>query len=577
MSETENVGSGRLDLRDYVVILRRRWRMFVFVFVAVLALALGYSFAQTPQYVASADVLLEPASVDVAATGSTELSSEEVATQVQVVTSQPVAQLVQDDLRLAVAPDLNDLVTVEAVGPSRIVRITARNSNARQSARIANSVARSYLAFRENESVRGFEQASANLESRQTEAQDDLNAVESQLPLIQDRQTKLELQSQRRSLLTTLGQLSTQIGLLQESLTASTAGGELLRAASTPSTPISPRPVLTGVLGGLLGLMLGIGAALLRDRFNDVVYDEETVRRALGGSVVLGRIPRWPDTPESRDRLVSLMAPHSLATEGFQRLAVNVRFLLATVRKSRESPVVTLVTSAQSSEGKTVTACNLAVTASRLGLRVVLIDADLRRAGAAARFGFGDPPGLSDLLVSDDSPDGYLIEVGVERLKFLPAGTIPPNPAALLSSARMRMVLAELAAEADLVVLDSPPLTAVADTLELAILADLVLVVAREGVSHRRDLVTVMESLRHVGTASISAVYNSSDDGGRKSDYYGSRERVTTPLDPAEGASASQTLDDELAQEDIHRDPQYSGAQGTSSLNGGKAKSPAGD
>lgn len=530
MSTPDMVGPERLSLGDYLTALRRRWRMLLLVFVAVVLLAVGYSYSQTPQYLASADVLIEPASVDVAATGSTELSAEEVATQVQVVTSEPVAQLTANTLNLAAPPDLSDLVTVEALGTSRIVRITAQDSVAGEAARTANAVARSYLSFRESQSLGGFEQASASLSARQGEVQEELNVVEAELAKAVLRETTLKLQAERRSLLTHLGQLSTQIGQLQESLTASTAGGELLHAATPATTPISPRPVLTGALGALFGLMLGIAAAVLRERFDDVVYDEETVRKALGGAVVLGRIPRWSDNPRNRQRLISLVYPHARPTEGYQRLAVNVRFLLATVRKSRESAAVALVTSAQTTEGKTVTASNLAVAAARLGLRVTLVDADLRRAGAAARFGLGDPPGLSDLLASDDATETYTIDVGVENLRFLPAGTIPPNPAALLSSARMRMVLAELAADADLVILDSPPLTAVADTLELAILADLVLVVAREGVSRRRDLVAVTESLRHVGSVSVGAVYNGVDEGGRKAKtpYYESRERAGT-------------------------------------------------
>lgn len=533
MNEYEAFPSDRMGLRDYLVVLRRRWRMVTLVFVAVLLLALGYSFAQTPQYLTYADVAIEASSADVAATGSTEVSAEEVATQAQIVTSQPVARLVADELGLARRPDLDELVSVEVIGASRILRITARDSDPQQAADTANAVADSYLAYRQDESAHGFELASKVLSARQGAVQDQLNTVEDELQDAGTPAARIELQAQRRSLQTRLGQLSTELGSLQDSLSASPASGELLHSAIVPTTAISPRPLLTGVLGGLLGLMLGFAAAVLRDRFDDVVYNEDMVRRALAGSVVLGRIPRWGDDTAYRDRLVTLLAPQSASSEGYQRLAVNLRFLLATVRKSGDSAAVALVTSAQTSEGKTVTTTNLAVAAARLGLRVILVDGDLRRAGAAVRFGLGDPPGLSDLLVSEDAAAAYLIDVGIPRLRFLPAGTIPPNPTALLSSARMRMVLDEMTSEADLVVVDSPALTAVADTLELATLADLVLVVAREGVSRRRELVTVMESLRHVGAGSVSAVYNAFDEGGRRSDYYTPRERITTPLPPS--------------------------------------------
>jgi capsular exopolysaccharide synthesis family protein len=149
-------------------------------------------------------------------------------------------------------------------------------------------------------------------------------------------------------------------------------------------------------------------------------------------------------------------------------------------------------------------------------MRVVLIDADLRRARVAERFGLaGDVPGLSDLLASDDDVPSSLVDVGVENLLLLPAGTIPPNPTELLASPRMRMVLQEIAGNADLVVVDTPPALLVADTLELVSAVDLCLVVARRGSSHRRAIASVVDRLRQVGADSIGGVVNyiDSEDG----------------------------------------------------------------
>jgi len=440
------------------------------------------------------------------------------------VTSRPVAQTVRERLSLPETPDLSELVTVQAVGTSRILRITARDTDPNRAARTANTVANGYLKFRQEDSMGRYERASERLAEEQAEIESRLEAIDSQLGRNQGKQVDLE--AERRTLLIQLAQIMAQMDDLNDSLTSATAGGELVRAADPPTTPVSPRPGLNIFLGLLSGLLLGAGAALLRDRFDDIVHDEEAAQQALAGAVVLGRVPRWTEQPY-RGRLVALLDPHAPATEEYQRLGVNVRFMLAPVRESRSTAAVVLTTSAQEGEGKTVTACNLAVAAARLGLRVVLLDADLRRASVAPRFGVGDPPGLSDMLAGGEFSDLYLIDVGVLNLRVLAAGTIPPNPAALLTSGRMQTVLSRLTADADLVVIDSPPVLIGADTLELANHADMVMVVARPGVSRRRQLASALESLRHVGVHAVGAVYNGLGDQSRRTYAYKPRERAT--------------------------------------------------
>lgn len=528
MADQELALPDRLGLQESLRALRRRWMLAVLVLIATVGIALAYSLAVTPSYVASADVLIEPSASDVQASGGAKIDADEVATQVQVVTSLPVARLVQDRLSLDAVPDLSELVVVQAVGTSRILTITAQDTSAQRAADTANTVATAYLQFREQASIGRYEQGRERLSQEQAEIEARLGEVTEQLQDNPD--AAAALQAERRTLLSTLAQISTQLDSLTDSLTAASSGGELLQSAAPADRPLSPQVPMNLVLGALVGLVLGVGAALLRDRFDDVVHDEEAVRQTLD-SVVLGRVPQWSERAY-RDRLVSLLDPHSPASEEYQRLGVNVRFMLATGKSEFGS--VVLLTSAQEGEGKSVTSCNLAIAAARLGLRVVMVDADFRRASVAPRFGLGDPPGLSDLLVADEAVASYLIDVGVDNLTLLPAGTLPPNPAALLSSARMRLVLTELTADADLVVVDSPPVLTGADTLELAGLADMVIVVTRERVSRRRRLVAVRETLRQLSVASVGVVYNGSGDSVRATYAYTPRQRTVVPLSEAE-------------------------------------------
>lgn len=509
-------------MRGYLNALRRRWRIVVLVLALSTGLALAYSLSTQPQYVSSADVLIEPSGADIQAGTGTKVDSDEMLTQAQVVTSAPVARLVKQQLSLSTTPRLADLVTVQTVGTSRILRISALDTSPERAARTANAVASAYLQYRQDESLGSYQQAKKRLAKEQTNAEEQLAKIDARLKRA-SRADAVPLQAERRALITSLAQISQQADGLSQYLTAAAAGGELLEQAAPARRPISPQTTLNVILGALIGMVLGVGAALLRDRFDDRVHDEETVRQSLG-AVMVGRIPQWSERAH-RDRLVSLSDPHAPATEEYRRLGVNVRFMLAP--REHEQGALLLTTSGKPREGKTVTSCNLAVALANLGLRVVIVDADLRQASVATRFGLGDPPGLSDLLVGDASTFDHLIDVGVDNLQVLAAGTPPPNPAALLSSARLGMVLSELSAKADLVILDGPPVLNLADALELANRADIVLVVARAGMSRRREMVAVKEALRHVEADSVGVVYNGVGDAGRPAYTYGSRARAT--------------------------------------------------
>jgi polysaccharide biosynthesis transport protein len=519
MVEVQDTASDRFALRDYLRVLRRRWLLVALSVLLAVGGSIAYSLLQTPRYVAWAEVLVEPTASDVNSSGTPEVTAEEMSTQVQVVTSVPVAKLVQKRLGLVALPELTELVTAEPLGTSRIVRITGSATRPAVAAVEANAVATAYLRYRGTQAARQFQDAASDLSARQSAVEDRIDAIDQ--VLLEDPRNRVELESERRGLLTQLGQIASQIASVDQSVVGVGGGGTILHRAIPPAGPVSPRPLLNGVLAAVIGLVLGVGLALLRDRFDEVVHDEEAVRRALGRAPVLGRIPHW-DEVGNKSRLVTLMYPHAVASEAFQSLSVNVRFLLAAARRPAHRAGVVMTTSAQPEEGKTVTAANLAVAAARVGMRVVLVDADLRRGRAAERFGLGDDvPGLSDLLASDDDVPSSLVDVGVENLLLLPAGTIPPNPTELLASPRMRMVLQEIASNADLVVLDTPPALLVADTLELVSAVDLSIVVARRGVSHRRAIASVVERLRQVGAESIGGVVNciDSEDGTKAAAY----------------------------------------------------------
>jgi len=163
-------------------------------------------------------------------------------------------------------------------------------------------------------------------------------------------------------------------------------------------------------------------------------------------------------------------------------------------------PRLLLVTSGQPSDGKTATAINLAVALAQRGSKVVLVEADLRKPSASKVLRTSGSPGLSLFLSGAEQRNGLVVPTSVPNLHFIPAGPNPPNPAELLSSGRMKQLLAELSQEYEHVVLDSPPLLSITDATVLSVLVDGVILVVRFGKTTRE----VVRHMRHM-LASVNA------------------------------------------------------------------------
>jgi succinoglycan biosynthesis transport protein ExoP len=504
----------RFRLRSQLRALGRRWKMITLLAVTALALALALTAAQAPTYRASADILLSPTTFDVQRGGAA-LTAEEIATQAQVGTSLPVAEMVQDDLGLTEVPELDDHVTVEALGSSRVLRVTATSQNADEAFDLADSVSSQYLSYRRTNTQRSLTEVASTLTDRQQQLENRIDLLDRELRRDAGARTG-ELEAERRNLLSQLGQVTAQLAGLDVTVSAG-AGGDVLTEPKTPEDPVSPQPLLTGILGFLAGLLIGIAVAVLRNRLDEVVHDEEAVQESLGVIPIVGRVPRWKAS-RGDTRLVTVARPDSRASQSFQGISARVRSMLEHVRVERGGGAVVMCTSAEALEGKSVLAANLAVAAARVGMRVVLVDADLRRSSPGRMLpGVDeDAPGLSELLRGEDSPASYLVSGPIENLLVLPPGSRTDNPTELVSSPRLRSLLRGLCERADLVIIDTPPTLWYADSLEMAHAADLILLVARLNHSRVGAVNAVAERLLHVGGSAVAGVVL--DGTGRSSD-----------------------------------------------------------
>jgi capsular exopolysaccharide synthesis family protein len=286
--------------------------------------------------------------------------------------------------------------------------------------------------------------------------------------------------------------------------------------AQLPETPVSSRWLYV-LLAASVGALVALGITFLIEYLHDSLETPEEISRALG----LGTLGTIGQFARGTDGLVTTAFPQSPSAEAFRVLAANIRLSI-----TNGSLHTLLVTSPVAADGKSTVAANLAVALASAGLRVVAVDADLRFPRMHQLFGLEQDPGLTDSL-SQGSIDGKLHPsyedlrhlTQVEGLTVLTSGVLPPDPARMVSSPNMAELLAELERQADVVVIDSPPVLAVADTTILASEADGVLLVVRAHHTWRQDAQRAVEALQRVGTRMVGAVLNAvpcSRDG-----YYG--------------------------------------------------------
>ncbi len=219
------------------------------------------------------------------------------------------------------------------------------------------------------------------------------------------------------------------------------------------------------------------------------------------------------------NNLVTLQDPRSPAAEAFRTLRTNIMFA------ALSSPIQTLIlTSPAPDEGKSTTVANLAVTMAQAGHRVILVDADLRRPSQHTLWNISNEKGLTSMMLDDKTlSEPPLCGVGVDNLVVLPSGPLPPNPADLISAARMDDILAVLKARADYVLFDAPPVLSVTDTALLASKLDALLLVIKAGATRRDHAQRAKELLLRANIRIIGVALSNAPRDTSMTSYYGSK------------------------------------------------------
>jgi polysaccharide biosynthesis transport protein len=293
----------------------------------------------------------------------------------------------------------------------------------------------------------------------------------------------------------------------------------IVDAAVIPRRPARPRPVRDLALAFLFGSGLAVGLALLLDHLDDTLKGPEDVRTHLGVPY-LGLVPE-ADHPGTVAALALLHGQsHGAFVEGYRLLRTALSYSWP-----EQGSRVVVVTSAMPGEGKTLTSVNLGLTLALGEARVLVIDGDLRRSGIQHAFEIPRTPGLSDVLVGKCSPEDAITMVPGTRLSVLPAGTPAPSPADLMTGSAMRHMLEHLRDRYDWIILDTPPVAAVADPLVLATYADGVVVVAGAETSSRTVVREALLQIAGTGARALGVLLNRAHLR-RHSYYYGAYHRA---------------------------------------------------
>jgi len=491
-----------LRLRDYFSPLLKWWWLLILAALVTGATAYWATRSLPSVYQARATLLVGRGINDPNPTGNEIGVSQQLASAyADVATREPVQAATMAALGLSKLP------TYDVQANGSFVEISVTHSDPKLAQAVANELANQLIVVSpaSGQQTDGGRQAFVNQQLDEAQAQ--------------ITQTKADIANKQKALAglssaVDIANAQTEIDALQVKLTAletnyanllaSSQQGQLntislFEAASTPFKPIGPNKPLIILLAVLSGLVLAGGAAYL------IEYLDNTLRREDVGRLlpypVIGNIAELEH--QRSGRIYVAENPRSMTTEAFRSLKTNLEF------GAVDRPIRTLlVTSAESGDGKTLLASNLAFVLARAGKKVILLDSDLRVPGVHKSFGLSNSSGLSDIFLGAISVPNAVNPWPVEEnLGIITSGTPAPNPAELIASGKMDEILIRLKELADWVIIDSAPFI-VADAWVLAAKVDAVLVVVRPGHTHRDPARAMLAQLKRSGARVVGVALN---------------------------------------------------------------------
>ena len=384
---------------------------------------------------------------------------------------------------------------------------------------LLNQGAESSLNVKLNEAARimaNLQEQQSHIQAQGAQLQAEINQMPALSRVFNELQQELEVARQ------SLNRLLAARESLQLESAQKEIPWQLLVAPQTADRPISPNVSRNLLSGVIFGVVLGMSAALLIDRLDNVFHSIDQVQEEIKDPL-LGVIPFSADLAESPThsgtKSIKSQEISKLLTEATRSLAINLRLMGA------DSPIRSLVvSSAMPGDGKSTVAVNLAQAAAAMGQRVLLVDADLRRPQLHRRLSLFNGQGLANLITNTEMPIEDIIQAsGLEdKLSIVTSGQRPPDPSRLLSSETMKRINQNFQAAFDLVIYDTPPLLGLSDASLLSNLCDGLILVVGLGQTDRGALKRSLETIKNGRSPLLGVVANAVKQapGYRYYDYY---------------------------------------------------------
>ncbi|MGH2753737.1 MAG: polysaccharide biosynthesis tyrosine autokinase [Actinomycetota bacterium] len=498
----------RGSARDTLGLLRfRKWSI-SFIVLVVVGLAIFMTRQQPPTFSSAAEVLVRPGLQAATAPTSAPVNLE---TETRLAQSRNVLELAHQKLNGQISEsDLSRGISISNQPETEILIFSFTSLDEALPQKAAQAFAAAYLSFRGNQLKDELIVAQEALQERIDEAKQQLHTITENLADTDDAAEEALLRARQQS-------VTGRIAVLEQQATAlptveAAQIGQIVQSAGSPSISM-PNVKRNAVMALLVGLMLGIGSALLRDTFDDRPRSESDLE-LHAGALMFAAVPRTTGRKKNRP-LLAVDDYGSAAAEAYRTLRANVLFA-AGQRALR----TIMVTSPQPDEGKTTTVANLGVSLARMGKRVILISSDLRRPRLHALFEKNNAKGLADVLREGRDPLPMLLKTKVDGLLFMPSGSLVENPSEVLEPKAMRKVISRLASSADIILLDAAPLLPVADAMTLAPATDAVLLVCDAAKTTRKEIIQARQRLDQVEATVVGCVLNRFDPTDPRNSSY---------------------------------------------------------